>query len=245
MQSSAICLLISQIAKGQTGMIAIAGQCLTLVLEDLKRVRDLEMNRVTIFPFVIPAGTNGPILLPADYLRPYDLSYPLQTPMGMTQFLAKITMEQWDAEFKAIQTANYPYEFATDVSTAAQTWVPGPAGTGTMTSAGQMFIYPQSNAQINATFRYFMDQPDIAAPETSTVIPWFPHTKYLVTAGAATMMGITGDSRKAEFEAEAEKMLAPYLIQQGDEQRAVQEVKLDPRRFRSGKYAKPIKTMPY
>lgn len=235
MQSSAICLLISQTAKGGNGMTAIAGQFLTVVLEDLKYNRNLKMNLVTQ-TVTIPAASNGPFNLEADYLRTYDFSYPLQTPSGETQFLTPITLEQYDAEFKGTQTADYPYEFATDLSTQAQT------ASG---AAGQYYVYPQSNAAISATHRYFKNQPDITTPETSSTVPWFPFTEYLITAAAAGMMGVTGDDRKEEFHARAERMLAPYLIMQGDEQSTVKDIKLDPRRFRQGRYARPIKTMPF
>jgi hypothetical protein len=42
-----ICLLASREAKGGAGMVALAGQYLNLVLEDLKLNRDLKVNRVT------------------------------------------------------------------------------------------------------------------------------------------------------------------------------------------------------
>jgi hypothetical protein len=81
-------------------MVALAGQYLNLVLEDLKLNRDLKVNRVTQ-TLNVNAGTNGPFPLESDYLRTYDMFYPLQGPNGETQFLTPITMEQYDAEFKA------------------------------------------------------------------------------------------------------------------------------------------------
>lgn len=400
MEAQEICLLASRIAKGGTGMVALAGQMLTLVLEELKLTRNLKMNRVTQ-TLTLAAGTNGPFNLESDYLRTYDMFYPLATPQGMTQFLTPVTMEQYDSEFKAVQTANYPYEFATDLSTQAlatsgvsgvtgvtgvtivtpgfhYTSVPtvafaggvgsgasalaglgltlpqigtqgagyaigdyvfGAAGTftrpvkvlvlgvgggGTLVSfqmidigdysvlpgvnsattttgggagftfttpyecsvssitmtspglytvapavslvggaptanavltaqigstqsngGGLLYIYPQSNALLSITHRYMRNQPDIPSPETSTTTPWFPLNLYLIHRTAALMMGITGDDREQAFLQESEKMLAPYLIMEGDEQKTVQAVGLDPRRFRAGRYARPTKTLPY
>ena len=40
-------------------------------------------------------------------------------------------------------------------------------------------------------------------------------------------------------------MLRPYLIMEGDEQKAVHEVKLDPRHFRSKRGVRPTKVNPY
>lgn len=408
-----ICLLASQEAKGGTGMVAIAGQYLNLVLQDLVLNRDLKVNRVTQ-SVTVATGTNGPFALESDYLRTYDMFYPLQGPNGMTQFLVPITMEQYDAEFKATQTANYPYEFATDLSTQAQTpaptlptiitdirvalpsggyltppsvifgttsgsgasalgrlgaigakaiagftglvegqrltvvggifdrpcileimfgglvlgvvdpgsyssipgnpsvvpgnftqtggastintvdangqptnlhplmiwgladpvlvsggvnYLPGDLafpqggvsgvppnvdGTYAITiapatggSAGNFFIYPQSNGQLVITHRYMRNQPDIVTPETSSVVPWFPYQDYLVKMTAARMMGATGDDRQSAYLAECENMLRPHLIMSGDEQQTVQAVRLDPRTFKSNRGLRPVKTNPY
>lgn len=250
MQAAQICLLASQIAKGGTGMVKIAGQFLNLVLEDLKLVRDLKINRVTQMVTVTPAASYGPFNLEADYLRTYDMFYPLPvsgggTQSSMTQFLVPITMEQFDAEFKSPSISNYPYEFATDLSTDAQVWSGGSQGVGTLTVPGVFFIYPQTSGSISVTHRYMRNQPDISAPETSTVTPWFPYTQYLINATAAYMMGVTGDDRKPEFVAECNQMLAPYLIQEGDEQQAVHRVKLDPRTFKFRSALRPTKSSPF
>lgn len=249
MQAQEICLLVSRIAKGGTGMVLMAGQFLNLVLEDLKLVRNLKINRVTQ-TIVAQPGTYGPFALEADYLRTYDLFYPLPTSGGgtsssMTQFLTPITMEQFDAEFKSPSISNYPYEFATDLSTDAQTWSGGSQGAGSITQAGNLFIYPQTSGAINLTHRYMKNQPDIASPMNSTQTPWFPFTKYLIHAAAGHLMGVTGDDRASVYLGEAEEMLRPYLIQEGDEQRAVQRVQLDPRQFRFHRGLRPTKASPF
>jgi hypothetical protein len=250
MQAKQICLLANQIAKGAaTGMVAIAGQWLNLVLEDLKLNKDLKVNRVTQSITVQP-GLYGPFPLEADYLRTYDLFYPLPTSGGgtsssMTQFLVPITMEQFDAEFKSPSISNYPYEFATDLSTDAQVWTGGTPGSGTKTSAGSLFIYPQTSGAITMTHRYMVNQPDIPAPETSNVTPWFPYTEYLITATAAGMMGVTGDDRSDAYRARAQDMLRPHLIMEGDEQKAVHNIVLDPRRFHFHRGLKPTKASPF
>jgi len=253
MNLQAICLLAAQIAKGGPGMVSIAGQMLTIVLEDLKLVRNLKMNRITTTLSVTPTQAYGPFPLEADYLRTYDMYYPIPnsavaggtTPGGITQFLTLISMEAWDAEFKDPSTANYPYEFATDTSTQAQVWTGGTPGNGTMTSAGYFNIYPMTSGTIQLTHRYMKNQPDYATPESSTLQPWFPHTMYLVTATAAHLMGVTGDDRKDKFHAEAEHFLAPYLIMESDEVNTTHSVRLDPRRFRFSKALKPVKAFPF
>ena len=230
-------------------MVAIAGQWLNLVLEDLKLNKNLKINRVTQSITVQP-GLYGPFALESDYLRTYDLWYPLPAAGGatnssMTQFLVPITMEQFDAEFKSPSISNYPYEFATDLSTGAQVWSGGTPGAGTLTSAGQLFIYPQTSGQIVLTHRYMRNQPDILAPESSVATPWFSYTEYLVTATAAGMMGVTGDDRSDAYRLRAQDMLRPHLIMEGDEQQAVHELKLDPRRFHFHRGLKPTKASPF
>lgn len=239
MQAQAICLLASREAKGGTGMVAIAGQYLNLVLEELKLIRNLQVNRVTQSLTVQP-GIYGPFNLESDFLRTYDMFYPLPTSGGgtassMTQFLVPITMEQFDAEFKSPSISNYPYEYATDLSTQAKT---------ASASAGQFVIYPQTSGQIVLTHRYMKNQPDLINPSTSAETPWFAFTDYLIKATAGRMMGLTGDDRQSQYLAEAENMLRPYLIQEGDEQQAVHNIRLDPRHFKVKTGLKPTKASP-
>lgn len=258
MQAQAICLLASQIAKGGgtafgTGFSQIAGQGLNLVLEDLQLNKDLKINRFTQM-FTVGPNAYGPFYLEADYLRTYDLFYPLPvsgggTQSSMTQFLVPITMEQFDAEFKSPSISNYPYEFATDLSTqakaAAAAAVAASTGVATATSMGTLFIYPQSSGSIVLTHRYMVAQPAISSPHLSTVVPWFPFTKYLIHASAAFVMGVTGDERQPLFEQQAEEMLRPHLIMDGDEQQTVHEIKLDPRHFKFHRNLKPTKASPF
>jgi hypothetical protein len=247
--ASQICLLASRTAKGGAGMVGLAGEMLNLVLEDLKLNRDLKINRVTQLLTVGP-GSYGPYPLEADYLRTYDLFYPIPSstappPSGLTQFLHPVTMEQWDQEFKDTSMANYPYEFATDMSTDAQVWSGGTPGNGALTSAGNLYIYPQSSGNIVLTHRYMRNQPDLVNPESSTDSPWFPFGMYLMEATAAALMGITGDDRRDSYLQSAEIKLRPYLIMEGDEQSAVHRIELDPQHFHFPKGLRPTKANPF
>jgi len=232
-------------------MVGIAGQFLNLVLQDLVLNKNLKVNRVTK-TLVVQAGTYGPFLLESDYLRTYDLFYPIPasgggTSSGITIFLTPITMEQFDAEFKSPSTTNYPYEFATDLSTQAQITASAAAALiiPGATSAGNLFIYPQTSGQIALTHRYMVNQPDIPSPHTSTAIPWFPYDDYLITATAARMCEVTGDDRSKSLYDRSQEMLRPHLIMEGDEQQTVKNVRLDPRRFRAARGLKPVKAYPF
>jgi len=239
-----------QYGAGQT---PIAGVGLNLILEDLMLNKDLKVNRVTQM-FTIQPGGYGPFYLEDDYLRTYDLFYPLPTSGGstassMTQFLVPVTMEQFDAEFKSPSISNYPYEFATDLSTQAQASATAAAVAATgdplATSMGNLYIYPQTSGALVLTHRYMRRQPYIASPQTSTETPWFPFTLYLIHATAAYMMGITGDDRHDAFLAQCDEMLRPHLIMDGDEQQTVRAIKLDPRHFHFHRGLKPTKASPF
>lgn len=213
-----------QIAKCP-GFTSQGGQSLNLVLQDLVLHRDLKINRVTA-SILVQTNNNGPFNLEADYLRTYDLFFQQN---NLPYFLHPISMEEYDQEFKDPSIANYPYEFATDLS---------PQAVGGL---GLLYIYPQSSGQITLTHRYMLQRADIAVPETSATIPWFPDTDYLIHALAYRMMRITDDDRHDRFVAEADKMLRIHLIMEGDEQAVVKSVRLDPRRFHSNRALKPTK----
>jgi len=210
------------------GFIVQGGQYLNLVLKDLWLHRDLKVNRVTQTINVV-ANSNGPFNLEADYQRTYDMFY---SQNNLPYFLHPVGMDEYDAEFKDPSISNYPYEYATDLSTQAQ------LASGT---AGQVYIYPQSSGLIQITHRYMVKQPEIASPETSSTVPWFEDQDYLIKATARRLFDITDDQRADKFDADLDRMLHTHLIMQGDDQGVVMQVKLDPRRFHTARALKPTK----
>jgi hypothetical protein len=210
------------------GFIQQGGQFLNQVLDDLCKVRNLKINWKTA-PLVVGPNNNGPFNLEPDYLRTYDLFF-MQN--NLPYFLKATALKDYDAEFKDPSIANYPYEWASDLSIEAQVASGG---------AGQLFIYPQSSGQITLTHRYFVDRADIVNPETSSTVPWFPEQRYLIKRTAAWLMILTDDARQSEFITECDNMLRPYLVMEGDEQEVVKQIALDPRRFRLQRYLKPTK----
>lgn len=230
---AAICTLAGQIAKCP-GFATQQGQMLNFVFDDLVQHQDLKVNRVTQ-SIVVQANSNGPFALEVDYQRTYDLFF-MQN--NLPYFLNSITMRQYDEEFKDPSIANYPYEYATDLSTQAKVT----ANALLTNSKGLLFIYPQSSGQITLTHRYMVIQPTYALPQNdATTIPWFEDQDYLVTATAARLMKVTDDERQPKFEAQALGMLKRHLIMEGDEQQTVKNVRLDPRRFHSRRSLKPTK----
>lgn len=226
--SQQIVSLACSIAKCP-GFVTQGGQFLNMTLEDLWLHRDLKINRVTEF-ITVQANLYGPFTLPLNYLRTYDLFFEQN---NLPYFLNPISTQEYDQEFKDPSIANYPYEFMTILTDETTSQASG--------SAGNLFIYPQSSGAITLTHRYMVKQPDITAPESSTVIPWFPDQDYLITATAARLMQITDDARRDKFLADMDKMLRIHIIMEGDEQQVVKSVRLDPRRFHSNRTLKPTK----
>lgn len=211
------------------GMTALGGRQLNLVLDDLVLHRDLKVNR-KFSQFTAQAGTNGPFSLGSDYLRTYDMFYEVN---NFPYFLFPMGQDQFDALFKDPSIANYPYAYATDLSSAATQ------------SAVSVLIYPQSNNQLTITHRYMVRRPGIPSPESSSVIPWFQDQDYLVHATATRMMKMVDDPRWERFVAQGEAMLKTHLIMDGDEQQVARGIKLDPQRFHVNRALRPTKLNPY
>lgn len=211
------------------GFTQQGGQYLNLSLQDLVLHRDLKLNRVQE-SIAIQVGSNGPFSLTADYLRTYDLFY---TVNNFPYFLFPMSQEQYDALFKDPSIANYPYAFTTDLTNQATQ------------GQGQLFIFPQSTSALSMTHRYMIRRADIATPESSSTVPWFPDQDYLIHATALRLMKETDDARYERFVKDAEDMLRIHLIEDGDEQQVVKSIKLDPQRFHTNRSLRPTKLNPY
>jgi len=225
MTAQQIITMAMQIAKAPSGYTSQAGQCFTLTLQDLLWKRDLRVN-LTQETVAIPANSNGPFTGAANYLRTYDFFYSIN---GVTFFMRPVELSYFDAEFKQPQLANYPYEFAVDSSPQANQL------------PQLLYIYPMSNSPLSATHRYFMQQPDIATPESSSTVPWFADQDYLVTATAMRLMRITDDTRQESFKTQSEDMLRKYLIMEGDKELIPARVKLDQGLFKLNRSLRPTK----
>ena len=215
MSAAQICQDACAIAKCP-GYLALAGRQLNLVLNDLVLKRNLKVNLVTA-TLTVPANSYGPFNLEPNYLRTYDMFYYVQ---GQPFFLMPASLREYDNEVQQQGLTSYPYEWASDLS--------GVPANGN----GVFYVYPQSGQQLSVTHRYYLSQLDITAPQSSNSIPWFADQDYLMLALAARLMRTTDDDRMLAFAADADKILEPYLIEEGDEQQVVKEVQLDPRRFK-------------
>ena len=216
------------IARVTTAMAPIAGQYLNAVLEELCMTYDLSINVTTTTVSLTGAATNngiGPYNLPSNYLRACsrDLIYYID---GIPYTLIQITLPQIDALINTTGIANYPNVYATDVSPTTSGGVP------------LLYVYPPPVLVIPLQVRYYLQQTDIATPETSSAIPWFPYQQYLIKRVAGELFMDAGDPRAEQYLGDGPAgcvgMLRRYLNLQGDTEDTIKQVQLDARYFGSG-----------
>lgn len=227
LQAQQIVALSCQIAKAP-GFTSQAGQFLNTVLSELCQDYDFEIIRQTYnFTFSTSAAGlgyapgSGPNVMPTDLVRVYrngsfyqisQVPYPL---IGVKQ-------EEFDRFVQQPGLQSYPYMFYVDVSTS-------PPG---------LYVWPPASGAYPATVRYQPQKPNITTPESSTTVPWFPNTNYLITRVAGELMKLTNDDRTEAYLGEgpggAKGILTSYLKMKDDPETAVKTVTLDRRRFGSG-----------
>lgn len=198
-----------------------AGAFLNLILSDLCQDYDFAVARGTInFNFNSSAGQNqGPYTLPADWLRANrnDVFYSIQ---GVQYVMIAFALAEFDACVEQPGLAAYPENYAVDNS---------PIGAG---GAPLMYVWPPAGGSYAVTARYFRQMPDIATPETSAAVPWFPNQTYLRTRLTGELMQLVNDDRAELFLKDAQAILDRYLKLKDDADVA-KRVSLD-RRFFGG-----------
>jgi len=240
MQSQTLVALATQGAK-VPGWIAQGGQLLNEILSDLCDNYDFELARQTFnFNFnpglLTPIGNlntiagNGPYPLPAGYLRAKrgDVMWFL---LGVPYPLIPVDIEEFDVMVEQAGNQSYPYLWATDVS---------------QIGAPVAYVWPPASGAFPCMVRFYSRMPDIgsgspavngwnpgsAAPEASSVVPWFPNAGYLRKELTARLRDLADDPEAEGKLRAAEDMLRKYLILKDDSSNRAKTIKLDPRRFR-------------
>ena len=219
-----------QIAKTQ-GMTAQAGRMLNGILTDLAENYDFDIQKVTDFTVTTGSGVpapQGPYPLPADYLRacPNEVGFLIN---GEPFILVQFSLAKFRAQFTGAGITSYPSFFATDFSTVQTLGYP------------TAWLWPPVSGAYVITWNYFKKHADIATPETSAVVPWFPSSVYLYTALAAELMKITDDQRLGNYLQLSEHQLSKFLMMKDDRLGYSQQVSLDRNNFKSTLNTSPTK----
>ena len=231
--SQQIVTLACQDARG-IGYTSQAGEFLNMILGDLCQTYDFEIAAGTFYGNFNPGlqalmGNSiygsGPYPLPGDFLRFKDDKSAFWTLLGVPYFMIPCDLSEFDMLVQQAGTQSYPYIIATDMS-ESDLVQQGIAG-----SNGAFYVYSPPSGTYPYTGRYQKQMPDIATPETSSTIPWFPNQGYLRRKLAAAVMGLTNDDRQPTWEQQADAMLTSYLKLKDNRSNRAQTVKLDRRRF--------------
>ena len=220
--SAQIVTLACQEAKCP-GYTSQAGPFLNSFLQDLCQNYDFDQALGTnSFSFT---GSSGPYTLPADYLRTRvidgkdEMFFVID---GVPYPLIQVTRSEYDWLAQTAGFSSYPQYYTTDLSTS-------PPG---------LYVWPPPSGSYAVTQRYQRLMPDITTPETSSTVPWFPNTLVLIRGVAGRLMGLTGDSRQADYLADgpehplgAQTLLNQFMKNMSDREGAPKTVGLDRRRF--------------
>ena len=209
------------------GWTTLAGQKLNMILNDLCSY-DIDVIRKTYqFNFNTSLGS-GPIPLPTNWLRANreDVFY---TIIGVQYVMIPCSLAEFDAFVQQPGLSQYPEYYAVDNSGIATQGAPN------------MYVWPPPSGAFPVTARYYSQMPDIATPETSAVIPWFPDQIYLQRRLTGEMLLMANDDRSTMYLGHTSRdekgsflgsaaLLERYLATADDAQ-AVKRVTLDKRYF--------------
>ena len=102
-----------------------------------------------------------------------------------------------------------------------------------------MLFWQVPSGAYPATVRFYSQMSDIANPQTSSAIPWFPHQTYLRRRVAGELMMTSDDDRASQFLGADEErtpegaavLLRRFLQMKDDRGTRTRTVQLDRRRF--------------
>lgn len=205
-------------------MTSQAGQFLNIILADLAQTYDFDVIRQTYtFNFdtsiaAITANLAQPFPLPANYLRarPMEMFYIIS---GVKYTMINVSLDELDRMVQTAGLNSYPVYYATDMSPTSDGDPP------------VMFVWPPPAGNYPVTVRYQPQPDDIATPESSSSIPWFPNSEYLLKKLSALLMDLANDDRQPVFNKQAEDILRDYLEMKDDKLGRAQTVSLDRRQF--------------
>ena len=227
-----ICARAASIAR-VPGFLSQAGDSLNYVLQELCQDYDFDLAKQTYnFNFnTSQLNFNGQAYqnLPANYLRSirnqcfYYIS-------GVPYPMIPLDQAEGDMLVEQSGVSNFPIFYWTDMSLTGATNSPVEGAPGVTDVPVMLFWMPPSGAY-QVTLRFFAQMPDITSPSTSSAVPWFPFTDYLVTRTATELMKDADDERLGTYIQRSDALLTKYLKMKDDKGDRAQVVQLDRRRF--------------
>jgi len=225
------------------------GQLLNAILQDLCQTYDFALARGTFtFNFNTSALTStefpniaagcGPYSLPSDFLR-FLKDEAVWYLNGVPYPMIAIDISEYDWQIQQAGNQSFPYLFATDVSR----------------SPPLLVVWPGASGAFQCMTRYQSQMPDIGsgvtaatgwvsgstAPESSSIVPWFPNQTYLLKELSGRLMELTDDDRAQTFRGDgdgnnpgAQAILRKFLMLANDDSNRAKRVTLDRRRFGAG-----------
>jgi hypothetical protein len=164
--------------------------------------------------------------MPTNYLRaaPDEQFY---TIYNQPYKLIYVDQATFDSFSKDPGLAAYPSTFTTDPSNSPTT----------------LNVWPPASGSYPVTIRYFGAAPALVNPETSSTIPWFPSSMYLLARLTGELMQLTSDRRAVDYLGDgtdqrpgrAAQLLRHVLEMKDDPENNVNTVKLDEKLFRNKK----------
>lgn len=194
------------------GYMVQAGQYLNTILSDLCQTYDFDFAKETQIITLDPS--TGTYALDADCLRVKEVFYSVN---GTIFYLFQIPIETYHALFQGPGVSSYPNKYAIDVSA----------------SPFNILFYPPPNIPQTVTVNYYPQKADIATPESSSTVPWFPNQQYLIKKVAANLMMESDDDRQPSFDRQAEEILSKFLVMKDSKENISDTVKLSRERFRA------------
>lgn len=219
--ASQICTLARDIAKCPN-YTEKSGQLLNVILADLCQTYDFDVIRKTDTSVVLSTATgSGPYLLTEDFLRA-RINEVFYTINGVKYVMVNLEMWEYDALVQQAGINNFPQAYTIDVSLEDN-------------ARPALYVWPPASGAYPLTIRYQPQMPDITTPESSSDVPWFPNTKYLINRLAGELMMLTDDDRAVQYLGNnpqgAEGILTKYLNLKDDPEGRAKRVQLDRRNF--------------
>lgn len=219
-----IVALACQTAK-VPGYTSQAGQFLNQVLSELAQTYDFDFYTKQQVLSIYPTPSNA-FPLNADHLRTREAFYYVS---GQPFYLIQMDIRRYNQLYNGPGVANYPTNFAIDVSQSPNVLLP----------------YCPPDIPLSLFVNYYPVHADIATPESSSVVPWFPQQTYLVKSVASALLDIADDDdRQAKLDKDRASILSKFLIMDDDKEGYPQQIKLDRNTFNTGSGLKPTKNQP-